>query len=135
MIAINRRSALGLGAVAGLTFAANAVAGLRHRSARAGLEGPRPAWPSDPAANPVYFWNGVGLDLIALDHSVDPAKAVVPGPCASARALGVIHAVIADAVCVAYPSYYDAQFYDGPPPHIQVPPLFVGGAAAGIIEH
>jgi hypothetical protein len=135
MIAINRRSALGLGAVAGLTFAANAVAGPRHRFARAGFEGRGPALPSDPAANPVFFWNGVGLDLIALDHSIDPADAVAPGPCASARALGVIHAVIADAVCVAYPSNYRPQFYGGPPPHIQVPPLFVGGAAAGIIEH
>jgi hypothetical protein len=36
---------------------------------------------------------------------------------------------------VAYGSGYAPQFYNGGPPYIKVPPLFVGGAAAGIMAH
>jgi hypothetical protein len=84
--------------------------------------------------NPVLFWNSVSLDLVALDHSVDSTDARAPGPCASAMALGVVHAVIADAVYIAYGSNYRPQFYRGGYNfHIEVPELFIGGAASGIL--
>lgn len=84
--------------------------------------------------DPVLFWNAVCLDLVALDHSVDLADARAPGPCASARALGLAHGVIADAVHFAYGCDYRPQFYRGDPYfQIEIPELFVGGAAAGIL--
>jgi hypothetical protein len=48
--------------------------------------------------NPILFWNDVALQLVALDHSVDARDARAPGPCATARALGLAHIVMADAV-------------------------------------
>jgi membrane-associated phospholipid phosphatase len=84
--------------------------------------------------NPVLFWNGVSLELTALDHSVDSADARAPGPCASAMALGAVHAVIADAVHLAYGSDYRPLFYQGRRDfYIEVPELFVGGAAFAIL--
>lgn len=126
MVVVDRRSALAMGAAAAasLGFAGSAQA--------------QPAAYNDPeplTENPVLFWNAVSLELVALDHSIDPDDAAAPGPCASARALGVVHAVIADAVCLAYRAGYRPQFYRGPKPRIEVPALFVGGAAAGILLH
>lgn len=80
--------------------------------------------------NPVYFWNERGLDLVAKDHTIGVGSTVAPGPCASSRALGIIHAVIADAVSHAYPSPFKAQFNNDQPAMIEADPaLFVGGAA------
>jgi hypothetical protein len=120
---IDRRSALMLGAA--LTAGASLAPTRAHAGGR-----------PDIRENPVLFWNMVSLDLVALDHSIDAADARAPGPCASARALGVVHAVMADAVAVAYPSFYRPQFYRGKGEfEIEVPPLFVGGAAAGTLGH
>ena len=120
---IDRRSALMLGA------AFTAAAGIVPARAEAR---PRP----DLRENPVLFWNDVSLDLIALDHSIDPADARAPGPCASARALGTVHAVMADAVSVAYGASYRPQFFRGKREfHLEAPELFVGGAAAGTLAY
>jgi hypothetical protein len=120
---MNRRSALMLGAT---MTAAIALAPASAKSQRR----------DDPRINPVLFWNAVSLDLVALDHSIDPMDARAPGPCASAMALGIAHAVIADAVCIAYPTNYKPQFYRGEADFdIESPELFVGGAAAGILAH
>jgi len=86
--------------------------------------------------NPVLFWNAVALDLTAFDHSVEPADARAPGPCASARALGVVHAAIADAVHFAYPSGYKPRFYRSRVEReIENPDLFVGGAAYAVLSY
>ena len=90
----------------------------------------------DIRENPVLFWNAVSLDLVALDHSIDPADARAPGPCASSRALGFVHAVIADAVTIAYPAPYRPRFFRGKREFdIEAPELFVAGAAAGMLAH
>jgi membrane-associated phospholipid phosphatase len=84
--------------------------------------------------NPVTFWNARSLELNSLDHSIAAADAVAPGPCASSRALGVIHAVIADAVSYAYPAPFKAQFNKTKPSILASDPaLFVGGAAYAIM--
>ncbi len=124
MVDVDRRTALSLGAAAAAGFGLAGAAAAQGRG---------PDVPLDE--NPVLFWNAVSLDLVALDHSIDPADAAAPGPCASSRALGIVHAVIADAVSLAYRADYRPQFYRGPRPKIEVPPLFVGGAAAGILAH
>jgi membrane-associated phospholipid phosphatase len=96
----------------------------------------KPSRSPQRAVDPVLFWNGVCLDLIALDHSIDLTDARAPGPCASARALGLAHAVIADAVYFAYQAPFKPQIYHGHPDiQIEVPELFVGGAAFGILGH
>lgn len=85
--------------------------------------------------DPVFFWNGVALQLVALDHSIPVAEARAPGPCASARALALVHMVIADAVAAAY----DVPLRPfGPPFKIELgpfAPMFVGGAAAAVLRH
>ena len=86
---IDRRSALMLGAAASAAFSLSSASSRAER--RTEIRG-----------NPVLFWNAVSLDLLALDHSIDPSDARAPGPCASSRALGLAHAVIADAVSIAY---------------------------------
>jgi hypothetical protein len=89
--------------------------------------------------NPVFYWNEHSLRLIILDHSIAPAdEAVAPGPCASAKALGIIHAVIADAVSHVYPSpRFEALFNRNKPTSIGSgdPALFVGGAAWSYIRY
>jgi hypothetical protein len=87
-----------------LGTAITAAVALTPASARAGRR-------DDLRGNPVLFWNAVSLDLVALDHSIEPMDARAPGPCATARALGIAHAVIADAVSIAYPTNYKPQFY------------------------
>lgn len=122
MVMIDRRTALALGAAG--------AAGLGMRTAAA----QSPAQSLDE--NPVLFWNAVSLELVALDHSIDPEDARAPGPCASSYALGLIHAVIADAVSIAYKSHYKPHFYKGrTDAPIQRPELFVGGAAEGILSY
>lgn len=86
--------------------------------------------------NPVFYWNARSLELVAKDHSVLASEAVAPGPCASSRALGIIHAVIADAVSYTYPSRFRAQFNNDPPRTIDADPaLFVGGAAHAVMGY
>ena len=86
-------------------------------------------------ANPVLFWNGVSLDLVALDHSLTPSQARAPGPCATSYALGIAHAAIADAVKFAYNASYDHALAaaTGPAPGNRA--AFVGGTAAGILAY
>jgi membrane-associated phospholipid phosphatase len=80
--------------------------------------------------SPVFFWNEVSQGLVQLDHSIPSSQALAPGPCASSRALGAIHAVIADAAAYAYSAPFQAQFNTtNPGPIPQMPELFVGGAA------
>ncbi len=118
---LTRRSML-MGAAATLSLSSRALA--------------RPYPAPDSRLDPVLFWNAVALQMVALDHSVDQADTRAPGPTASARALGVVHAVIADAVHFAYGSDYRPLFYRGGIPFdIEVPELFVGGAATGILNH
>lgn len=87
--------------------------------------------------NSVEFWNSVALELVAIDHTVDPKQARAIGPVATARALGLIHIVIADAVALAYPQPLYSPFLsrDDKPVAPSSPALFVGGAAAAIMEH
>jgi hypothetical protein len=77
--------------------------------------------------------------MIILDHSIAPAdEAVAPGPCASAKALGIIHAVIADAVAHVYPSpHFEALFNKNRPTFVGSGDLalFVGGAAWSYIQY
>lgn len=120
---IDRRSALMLGAA--FTAAAGMVPARVQAKTRPDLR-----------ENPVLFWNDVANDLVALDHSIDPADARAPGPCATARALAVVHAVMADAVSLAYGANYRPRFYRGKGEfHFEAPELFVGGAAAGTLGH
>ncbi len=120
---IDRRSVLMLGAAASAAFSLSSASSRAEQRA-------------DIRGNPVLFWNAVSLDLVALDHSIDPSDARAPGPCASARALGLAHAVIADAVSIAYHAPYRPRFYHGKRDFdIEAPELFVGGAAAGILAH
>lgn len=85
--------------------------------------------------NPVLFWNDVSLRLVALDHSIDVTEARAPGPCASARALGLAHIAIADAVAAAYLADFDAFYVHREVRGRDQPEAFVGGAAASILEH
>jgi hypothetical protein len=88
------------------------------------------------APNPVLFWNEVSLQMVAHDHSVDPGDARAPGPCATARALGLVHAVMADAVAAVLPVQYK-PFLKTPagPPQVGFPDAFIGGAAAQMLQH
>jgi membrane-associated phospholipid phosphatase len=98
------------------------------------------AWPLDAAnddRNPVYYWNRRALNLITLDHSISPRMEVqAPGPCATARMLGLVHAVIADAVVHVYKPDYKPLFSKAAPPEIGPgdPAVFVGGAAWGFLR-
>ena len=86
--------------------------------------------------NPVFYWNARSLELVAQDHSILASDAVAPGPCASSRALGIIHAVVADAVSYAYPSPFRAQFNNTKPGVVEGDPaLFVGGAAHSFMSY
>ncbi|TIQ61993.1 MAG: hypothetical protein E5X41_30560 [Mesorhizobium sp.] len=120
MIEIDRRSMMLLGVAAG------AASLLPNSSLAQNKVG--------SAANPVTFWNDVSLEMVALDHTVAVADARAPGPCATARALGLIHAVIADAVTFAYPTAgYAPKFGSNPGANVKDSAAFVGGAAAGIM--
>lgn len=92
---------------------------------------------SGTTLDPVQFWNAAAVDLIALDHSITISSmddTVAIGPAGSSRALGVIHAVIADAASYAYNPSYKAYFNKTSPGSIQGDPgLFVGGAAYAIM--
>jgi hypothetical protein len=74
--------------------------------------------------HPILFWNETSLQLVALDHSIDAKDARAPGPCATARALGLAHIVMAD----------EGLYVRGRAPIRGYPDVFVGGAAAWILE-
>jgi vanadium-dependent haloperoxidase-like protein len=84
--------------------------------------------------NPVQFWSNVSLQLAALDHSIDAMDVRAPGPCACARALGLAHIVIADAVAAVYPTDFQGFLVRHELPIRDDPEAFVGGAAASILE-
>ncbi len=84
--------------------------------------------------NPILFWNEASLQLVALDHSVDAKDARAPGPCASARALGLVHIVMADAVAAAYGADFEPFLVRSRISFPEFPDAFVGGAAAWILE-
>ncbi len=85
--------------------------------------------------NPILFWNETSLQLVALDHSIDAKDAARPGPCASARALALAHIVMADAVAAAFPVDFEGLYVRGRAPVRDFPDVFVGGAAAWILEY
>src|SRR5262245_46040498 len=85
--------------------------------------------------NPVVFWSDVSLQLAALDSSIDATDARAPGPCASARALGLVHIVIADAVAAVYPADFEGFYVRGKLPVWDDAEAFVGGAAASIMTY
>lgn len=85
--------------------------------------------------NPVLFWNDISLRLVALDHSIDAMQSRAPGPCTSARALGLVHIVMADAVAAAYAADFDGFYVPRGVPVGDHPEAFVGGAAASILEY
>jgi hypothetical protein len=85
--------------------------------------------------NPVLFWNDISLRLVALDHSIDAMQSRAPGPCTSARALGLVHIVMADAVAAAYAADFDGFYVPRAVPVRDHPEAFVGGAAASILEY
>ena len=89
-----------------------------------------------PRINAVSFWNETALHLVALDHSIDAADARAPGPCAAARALALVHIVMADAVAAVFPVDFEGYFVRGVKfPGIQYPDVFIGAATAWILEH
>lgn len=94
--------------------------------------------PRDPDRNAVLFWNDVALGLVARDSSMKEAEVRAAGPAATARALGLAQAVVADATRQARPQearwepFRDGVRADGP---IGEPGLFIGGAAAAILRH
>jgi hypothetical protein len=86
--------------------------------------------------NPVLFWSETALELDALDHSLEAKDARAPGPCCSARALALAHIVMADAVAIAYPGYYDGLYVrGGRGPEREHAEVFIGGATARILSH
>ena len=89
----------------------------------------------DRRHNPVLFWNEVALQLVALDHSIDARDARAPGPCASARALALVHIVMADAVAAVYPVDFEGLLVQGRVELRQDRDVFVAGAAAWMLEH
>ncbi|MDW9667808.1 hypothetical protein GOB27_14560 [Sinorhizobium meliloti] len=142
MTTINRRMALKLSLMAGVSISALSRAKAQTEATSPSVTGGfstggelQSTLTIDSGADPVLFWNGVSLDLVAYDHSIPASDSRAPGPCATSYALGFVHAVIADAVKFAYGTDYN--FYFAPP--AGSPPtnkaLFVGGAAAGVLAH
>lgn len=86
-------------------------------------------------SNPILFWNNISLQLVAIDHSIAAADARAPGPCATARALALAHIVMADAVAAVYPVDFDGFYVRGRANPKGFPDVFVGGAAAWILEY
>jgi hypothetical protein len=138
--AINRRRVLafGLGAAGALTAAAKAYA-QTHAPPNPFPPPSRPYAPprvAQPRIDPILFWNEVSLQLVALDHSIDAKDARAPGPCATARALGLVHIVMADAVAAVFPAGFEGLYVRGVPiPDYGYPEVFVGAAAARMLEH
>lgn len=89
----------------------------------------------DRRHNPIIFWNDLALQLVALDHSIDARDARAPGPCASARALGLVHVVMADAVAAVYRVDFEGLLVRARVQLRDHHDVFVGGAAAWMLEY
>ncbi|RVM17630.1 vanadium-dependent haloperoxidase [Sinorhizobium meliloti] len=129
MTEVNRRTALGLGAA----FVGGSFAFANGNPGEAAT-----ASSGSAADSAVLFWHEVALKMNVFDHSFTGAEAETlpraPGPVASARALGVIHAVIADALFTVSPnSMFKPHFLKGIAPGNVEKDLYVGGAAAAIM--
>lgn len=136
---IDRRSALklALGATV-FHFPANEVAA---------TEGGRQALLLDPygrgpigrdellSPNPVLFWNDASLQLVALDHSIDAKELRTPGPCATARALALVHCVMADALACVSPVPFGGYFIRQKVSLRGLPDAFIGGAVSGMLQY
>ena len=142
MNALNRRSALMLGVMAasgGTAAAQTSPVPFYSDDTEADAEsgGPELLGRTSRPRTAVEFWNSVALNLVAIDHTIaaDDARAI--GPVATARALGLVHIVIADAVASAYPRplYKPFRATSADVVTVSSPAVFVGGAAAAILEH
>lgn len=94
--------------------------------------------------NAINFWSRVSRDLISFDHSISRGSPEeirqilrAPGPVASARALGVIHVVLADSLLLISPQPRYAPYRSGfkATETISNGSHFIGGAASTIIRH
>ena len=140
-LSVDRRRAIALGAAAvgTLSVAPSALAQERDRARSPRSPSPAVAPPATkriPRSDPILFWNETALELDALDHSLDAKDARAPGPCLSSRALAVAHIVMADAVTVSYPNSHEGLYVrGGRGPHGEPAEVFVGAAAARILNH
>ncbi|WP_143749114.1 vanadium-dependent haloperoxidase [Mesorhizobium sp. WSM3868] len=140
MANLNRREAilLGVSSTAAAATSSQATAQSPNDDVEPGelLEAEANVFAADNR-NAVEYWNDVALELNANDHTIEVGQARAPGPVASARALGLIHVVLADAVAHAYPDplykpfLYTADLKE----KSSSPAAFVGGACAAIISH
>lgn len=140
MTTFNRRNLLtgGLAASSALVLstAARAQGDDRRPSMHLNTEGyRRESLDTRPLPNPVLFWNDVSLQLVALDHSIDAADGRAIGPCASARALGLAHIVMADAVAAVYPADFEGFFVKTRLARVRYPDVFIGAAMAWMLEY
>jgi hypothetical protein len=132
----SRRDLLKGGAAGAVLVAAPAAVAQEHRgrTMNLGADFHTRRRPSPGRDNPILFWNDAALQLVALDHSIDARDARAPGPCATARALGLVHIVMADACAAVYPAPFEGFFVRGTPRTVRHPEAFLGGAAAWILE-
>jgi hypothetical protein len=134
MYEVDRRTAMKLALATGSALTVPTIATAQEK-APAADEAAQAALTVSSGSNPVLFWNGVSLDLVALDHSLPPSQARAPGPCATSYALGLVHAAIADAVKFAYAASYDHALAAGTGPAPSNRAAFVGGTAAGVLAY
>lgn len=147
---MTRRAALQLTALAGAS-----VAGARTALAQQALQvqedvSQEEVLDSTAALNaaaapdgPVLFWHDVALAMNVFDHSLTGEAASLAraaGPTASARALAVVHAVLADAArLVLEPGNssppYDHFLIDGARRNDVLPAAFIGGATDFALRH
>jgi hypothetical protein len=129
-VAVGAASSLGLaGRVGAQERKASRTMNLDARDHGAGVSG------AHRTQNPMLFWNGVALQLVALDHSIDARDSRAPGPCATARALGLVHVVMADAVAAVYPVDFEGLYVKTKAHAKGFPDVFVAGAAAWTLEY
>lgn len=130
MTSVTRRSALIMGALA--ASASYALGQDDERQEQVDI--------LNPSDSPVVFWHNVAQELNAFDHSfVNEEAMTLPravGPVAAARALALIHAVLADAVLSTdTAALHKPQFTSlAAPGDVKVPDLFVGGAVSSIVN-
>lgn len=137
---IDRRRILGL--ALGAAGAASTSSDLLAKSQRPPVPHPVSPLPKSSAhaetarINPILFWNGVAIQLDVLDHSIDAKDARAPGPCASSRALALVHIVMADAAAAAYDCDFKGLYVRGGRyPENEYADVFIGAAAARILGH
>jgi hypothetical protein len=113
--------------------------------------------PCGAQSGTVLFWSRVARELNAFDHSFvarvngelpeDQQRAEAKrqllefvraiGPCLSARAFGLVHLVLADALFAVAPNvrYRPHRKTLDNPGEVAIPPLFVAGATSSILRH